>query len=644
MKEFLHNQYKNLFLWAPIFISFGAGIYFSLNSEPNIWVIVASFLCGILAFFRVKKYPALCLIACLLTGFGYSGIYAHCKNVPTIEHDTHGIQITGKITNIDYTEEKLRIYLNTSDYGKVRVSTTTDSFYNIGDTISGKGGLFKPQPAVVPNGFDFAQWAYFDNITATGYINDIQTLYTAESSVYNIRNRIRTITNSFLVDSLVLGYKNTMPHEHRQVWATNGVAHIWSISGYHITLVMGWLFVLFYLIFRMYPKLVRRVPARIPAIICAWGGLIGYVILSGGGIATLRAFLMATLVMLAFVFGRNVISLRMASIAFIVLFTINPHFITHAGFQLSFAAVFGILWLWTVLKPTMPSNKILRYIYASILTALVAGVFTCPFIMMHFGTIQLYGILGNLIFLPIFSFILMPLVVIGTCLAIFGFHAPISFAHTAYNHLFQIAIGISNIPMSEINLGHISNTAIIFIVLGLGCIIFIVNSEKFKYAILRNLNFVFGAAFICIGITIAATTPRPIFYISNNHKLIGAVIDGTLQFNKAKDSSNYFAFDTWKQYNGEPTQTPNPRLAKESGVYIVPFSDFSVAYIQNFVPLSNNISAICDNDNIKYIVSYFDIKTKSECSNKIIYGGGVIYKSGQFIPIPNNRLWHNRHE
>ena len=136
-----------------------------------------------------------------------------------------------------------------------------------------------------------------------------------------------------------------MPHEHRQVWATNGVAHIWSISGYHITLVMGWLFVLFYLIFRMYPKLVRRVPARIPAIICAWGGLIGYVILSGGGIATLRAFLMATLVMLAFVFGRNVISLRMASIAFIVLFTINPHFITHAGFQLSFAAVFGILWL-----------------------------------------------------------------------------------------------------------------------------------------------------------------------------------------------------------------------------------------------------------------------------------------------------------
>lgn len=644
MKEFLYNQYKNLFLWAPIFISFGAGIYFSLNTEPNIWVIVASFLCGTLTFFGVKKYPALCLIACLLTGFGYSGIYAHCKNVPNIEHDVHGIQITGKITNIDYTEEKLRIYLNTSDYGKVRVSTITDNIYNIGDVISGNGGLFKPQPAVIPGGFDFARWAYFDNITATGYINDIKMLHTAETNVYNIRNRIRNITNSFLVDSLVLGYKNTMPSEHRQVWATNGVAHIWSISGYHTTLVMGWLFVLFYFIFRMCPKLVRRVPARIPAIICAWCGLIGYVILSGGGIATLRAFLMATLVMLAFIFGRNVISLRMASIAFITLFAINPHFITNAGFQLSFAAVFGILWLWTVLKPTLPTNRILKYIYASILTALVASICTWPFVMMHFGTMQLYGILGNLVFLPIFSFILMPIVIIGTCLALCGFHALLSFANTIYDYLFRIATDISNIPMSEINIGHISNTAIIFIVLGLSCIIFITNSERFKYAILRHLNLVFGGAFICIGITIATTTTHPIFYISNNHKLIGAVINGTLQFNKSKDSSNYFAFDTWKQYNGEPTQTPNPRLAKESGVYMIPFSDFSVAYIQNFVPLSNNISAICDNENIKYIVSYFDIKTESECSRKIIYGGGVIYNSGKFIPIPTNRLWHNRHE
>ena len=644
MKEFLRSQVKNLFFWVPIFISFGAGLYFSCTTEPNIWIIISCLLVGIATFCGIKKYPALCLIASFLTGFGYAGIYSHTKNVPSLLHEVHGVEITGKITNLDYTDEKLRIYISTENYGKIRVSTTTDNIYNIGDIISGTGGLFEPKPADIPGGFDFARWAYFDNISATGYINDIKTMYTSESAVYNIRNHIKNIANSFLADSLVLGYKNTIPTEQRKVWATNGVAHIWSISGYHTTLVMGWLFVLFYFIFRLWPKLIRRVPARIPAMICAWVGLIGYVLLSGGGVATLRAFLMATLVMLAFIFGRNVISMRTACIAFLTLVLINPYFVMQAGFQLSFAAIFGILWLWTVIQPRLPANKILKYIYATILTALTAGIFTCPFIMLHFGTLQLYGIIGNLIFLPIFSFIIMPIVIIGILLALIGIHYPLAVAHHIYDHIYKIANHIANIPMSEINIGTISNTSVIFIVFGLACIIFIANYDKFKLAISRHLNLVCSGLFILTGITIAILTPRPVFYISNNHKLIGAVIDGQLQFNKSRDSSNYFAFDTWKQANTEPKGTPNHRLAKESGVYTVSFPKFSVAYIQNFVPLSNNITSLCDDREIKYIVSYFDIKTESKCADKIISGGGVIYESEKFIPISTSRLWHNQRE
>ncbi len=644
MKEFLRTQIKNLFFWVPIFISFGAGLYFSCNQEPSIWIIISCLLIGIATFFGIKKCPALCLIASFLTGFGYAGVYSHIKNIPFLLHDVHGVEITGKITNLDYTDEKLRIYLTTENYGKIRVSTTTDNIYNIGDVISGTGGLFEPKPADIPGGFDFARWAYFDNLSATGYINDIKTMYTADSAVYNIRNKIKNMANSFLADSLVLGYKNTIPTEQRKVWATNGVAHIWSISGYHTTLIMGWLFIMFYFIFRLCPKLVRRIPARIPAMICAWFGLIGYVLLSGGGVATLRAFLMATLVMLAFIFGRNVISMRTACIAFLILVLINPYFVMQAGFQLSFAAIFGILWLWTVINPRLPTNKILKYIYATILTALIAGIFTCPFIMIHFGALQIYGIIGNLIFLPIFSFIIMPIVIIGTLLALMGIHYPLTFAQHLYDYIYRIANHIANIPMSEINIGAISNTSIIFIIIGLSCIIFVANYDKFKYAISRHLNFVFGGIFILTGITIAILTPRPVFYISNNHKLIGAVIDGQLQFNKSRDSSNYFAFDTWKQSNGEAKGTTNHRLAKESGVYKVSFPKFSIAYIQNFVPLRNNINMLCDDTEIKYIVSYFDIKTESECTNKIIYGGGVIYESGKFISIPTNRLWHNQHE
>ena len=644
MKEFLHNQYKNLLLWGIIILSFGAALYFSLNYEPNIWIIISSFIIGLVSLCGVKRFSAICIASFFTIGFGYSGLYTHFQDVPYIEHDIHGIEIAGKITQLDYTDDKTRIYLDTENYGKVRVSTTTDTTYNIGDIISGTGGLFHPKPADIPNGFDFARWMYFKNISATGYIKDIKTLYTAESSVYNIRNNMQQTCKSFLCDSLILGYKSTMPTTHRDIWATNGMAHIWSISGYHTTLIMGWLFVIFYFMFRLCPKLVRRVPARIPAIICAWVGLIGYVFLSGGSIATLRAFLMATLAMMAIIFGRNILSLRMAAIAFIILFMINPLFIMQTGFQLSFSCIFGILWLWQTLKPQMPSNKILKYLYASVLTATIATVFSSAFIMLHFGKLQMYGIIGNMIFLPIFSLILMPLVIIGAISTIFGFYAPISFAHSVYEYMFTIAGKIANTPMSEINIGNIPNASVLFIIIGLGCIIFIINNDRFKYLLLRHMNYMLGAIFVIIGIIVAAFTPRPVFYISPNHKLIGAVIDNKLQFNKTRDSSNYFAFDTWKQSNGENTGTDNIRLAKESGVYRVSFKDFSVCYIQNFVPLAKNLSTLCNDTEIKYIVSYFNIHTNSACASKIIHGGGVIYKSGRFIPISAHRLWHNRHQ
>ncbi|MBO4480012.1 MAG: ComEC family competence protein [Alphaproteobacteria bacterium] len=644
MKEFLDNQYKNLFLWTPIFAAFGMGLYFSLGTEPSLWILLLALILGISMFFGVKKWPILCLFACFFTGFGYSGIYTHTKNVKYIEHDVHGIEITGKITDVDFANEKMRIYLDTEKYGTVRVSTTTNESYKIGDVISGNGGLFKPGPADIPNGFDFARWAYFDNISATGYIQDIKTIYTTKSAVYNIRNTIKKHANSFLADSLILGYKHTLPDSHRGIWATNGMSHIWSISGYHTTLVMGWLFILFYFLFRLFPKLVKRTPARIPAILCAWCGLIGYVLLSGCGVATLRAFLMATLIMLAFILRRNIISLRIASIAFIILIMINPHFVMQAGFQLSFAAIFGILWLWTVVNPTLPNNKFLKYIYGAFLTALIATLFTCPFAIMHFGTLSLYGILGNLIFLPVFSFIIMPLVIIGTILSIFGLLGPLVLAHNVYNIMLTIASDITSLPLANLNVGYITNIPIIFITLGFCCIIFIRNSDKFKYAILRHFNLLLGGTLISIGTIIFLFSPLPVFYISNNHKLIGAVIDGKLHFNKTHDSSNYFAFDTWKQSNCETQGTDNLQLHKEYGVYKVNFPHWSIVHIQNFTTLSKNILSMCNDDGIKYIVSYFNVNTDSKCARKIIHGGGIIYKSGHFTKINSNRFWHNRHE
>lgn len=492
MREWFNAQRLNIFLWAPIFLAFGMAFYFSVGPEPELIKLIGVFIFGIVGIISFRKTPIVALIMSFVFGFGYAGLYAHIKNTPQISNDIHGIEITGTVLDTEYSGEKTKIHIKTNDFGIVHVSTHEDIKLTPGDIISGAGGLFKPKPADTPYGFDFARHAYFNNLTANGYIKDIKIVYTAKTDVYSPRNYIKTKANSFLTNSLLLGYKNALSAEQRDVWNTNGVAHLWSISGYHMTLIAGWLFIIFYIIFRCIPKLVRRVPARISATICSWVGLVGYVFISGGGVATLRAFIMATLVMLAIVLGRAALSMRMAALAFITIALINPYNVMRAGFQLSFAAIFGILWLWTCVKPNLPHNKVLKYLYSAFLTTIVATIFTTPFILTHFGEIPIYGILGNLIFLPLFSFILMPCVIIGTLCAIMGLSGPIAFAHTIYNHLYSIAETIANFPFGNLSLGTTPNVSIILMIIGLSCLIFIRNLDNgrptHKYRYITNFH------------------------------------------------------------------------------------------------------------------------------------------------------------
>ena len=643
MLEWLRVQKSNAFLWSPIFLAFGIALYFTIFSEPRLWILILSVCIGITAITQIKRLPLLGLIGFFIFGFGYGGIYTHIKTIPDLRHDIHGIEISGRIESTERINEKLRLKIKTEQFGTVRVSIKTDASINPGDTISGNGGLFKPKPSDMPHSFDFAQDLYFKGISGTGYLNDIKTVYTADSTVYSPRTQIKNTTKSFLADTLVLGYKNALPDGHSEIWRVNGLAHIWSISGYHMTLIAGWLFILFYMIFRCIPCLVRRIPARIPALLCSWVGLVGYVILSGGNIATLRAFIMTTLIMVAFILGRQAFSLRMATFAFLILAILNPHYIMTAGFQLSFAAIFGIIWLWQTVNPRTPKSRTLKYLYTAVLTAFIATLFTTPFIIMHFGTFPIYSIVGNLILLPLFSFVLMPLVFIGTITALMGIHSPLTFAHIIYDKLFNIANNIANLPFASIEFSSIPNTAIIMFIIGLACLIFIRDTDKFRNLIARHTNIALFSIFTLFGILIWTTTPKPVFYISNDHKLIGANINGKLQFNKSHDSGNYFTFDTWRKSNGEKIGLPNERLTKESGVYIISYEFGKVAYLPNFVSISKNIKDMCANHDIKYIVSYLDINSEN-CDYKIIHGGGVIYKNGRISYTPSNRYWHNRHE
>ena len=646
MREFFRQQYQNLFLWSPFVMAFGAALYFILPFEPNIaYPILISVLSLMIIIIR-KPNAVLTGILLFIFGFFYSAGFTRLINTPQLSHSVREKEINGTVTNIDYTNDKSRIFIKTSDLIKnknsvIRVSTDANqNIPDIGDNIKATVTLFKPSGPDAPNSFDYARWAYFNKITATGYLNNFTVTQNNNNKIGNInklRNYLHSQTNSVLADTLVLGYKKSIPATELKIWTAAGIGHVWSISGFHITLVGGWLFVLFYLIFRSIAPITSRIPARYPAIIFSWFGLLFYLFLSGIDVATIRAFLMASLFFIAFIFGRNAFSLRNVCIAFMAIFLINPHYIMQPGFQLSFSAIFGLIWFFNnkVYKKISFGQKILRIIRITIMTSIIATLFTAPFVASNFYSIPIYSLIGNLILLPIFSLLVMPLVIIGTILSLFGIMTPLIWSCDIYNFTFNIANKIAQLPFAKIDIPSIPNTALFLIIIGFLCLMFVINYNKIKY------NLILFITFVTAGIIIITVNPKPLFYSTSDHELIGFVKNGKLEFNKKSASNHYFAFDSWKHLNFEKVETENKRRKCKDGVCIFKTPNWTLAYAQKYVPTAKNIVDFCNDSKIDFILSYFDIESK-KCNHKILRGGFIIYKSGQIIHTTSNRWWNNQ--
>lgn len=650
MKEILNYQYKNIFLWVPFLMAFGAALYFSCGTEPNFhFPILITCLLAIIVY--KKNNLILRGIALFFFGFFYAMSFTHIINTPQIHNSFGEINISGTIKDIDYTTDKTRLTINipieqvnqnnSNKNINIRVSLLdAPENINIGDTINGNAILFHPSSRYVPDAFDFSRWAYFSNLSATGFFKDYEIIKSTKAQKH-IRTHIHKTAHSFLTDSLVLGYKKTIPETESNIWKTIGVGHVWSISGFHMTLVGGWLFALFYLLFRLIPKITKRIPAKYPAMICAWIGLLFYLCISGISVATIRAFLMATLIGIATLFGRNILSLRNGALAFLIIFLINPFYVMTAGFQLSFAAVFGLLWFYQnkeYIKRTK-INKFFHWIYLSFMTALIATIFTLPFIIAHFGYLPIYSLLGNIIILPIFSFAIMPLIMIGTILSLFGNHFIINTTNQVYDFALSIAKYITDLPYANVSMPHVSNTVLILSIFGLLFLILTVKPDSKKWFI-KNINYVLCAVFISGATIIYTTRQKPLFYATSDHELVGFVVNNELQFNHAKMSKHYFAFDSWYEFNNEEIKTHNKRYKCDHGFCVYKTKNWNLVYMQNFMATFNNIENVCEDKNVDYIVSTFKISAPN-CHGKILNDGLLIYPNGKIRKIINRRPWHN---
>jgi competence protein ComEC len=220
---------------------------------------------------------------------------------------------------------------------------------------------------------------------------------------------------SFFLESVLLGNRHLLPRKWKRVFSETGTAHLISISGLHV----GFVLTIFLLVFR-----VLNLPSRAASILTV-ALIILYCLLTGARPPTVRASIMAIMILAGFLLNRPVHAWNSLAVAAFIIVILNPTALFNPGFQMSFAAVAGILYIHPRLQRLWsPAAGWLRWIWKAATVSIGAQFAVLPIAVCYFNILPLVTLPVNLIVVPILGLI----VSLGFCACISGF-VWIGFAH-----------------------------------------------------------------------------------------------------------------------------------------------------------------------------------------------------------------------
>ncbi len=450
-----HSGNRNqgrLALWTPVLFAAGIGGYFTLPVEPSLWWGIAALSAsglGAFSLHRRRGSAFFAMLASLIIVAGFTTVQVHNAAVmaPVLERKIGPVAVSGRVIRVEPSEKGYRLTLDQIAIdrlgpdqipGRLRISVRSQRGPpNPGDNVSGRAILQPPPSPSLPGGYDFARKAWFERIGAVGFaIGGMTISENPASTSWRIRlAELRlTLTQRIaagigdrdgigpVATALMTGERRSIPEETLANMRDSGLAHLLAISGLHIGLVAGLLFFAVRLGLAMIEPVALRYPIKKVAALGAILGAFAYLLISGATIPTQRAFLMVSIVMLAVMIDRTAISMRLVALSAMAVLLAAPESLLSASFQMSFAAVVGLVAIYEVTASRMSAmrqrggifgSRIGLFIVATLLTTLVASLATAPFAIYHFNRIALYGLMANLVAVPVMAMWIMPLGIIS---------------------------------------------------------------------------------------------------------------------------------------------------------------------------------------------------------------------------------------
>ncbi|MCP3969038.1 MAG: ComEC family competence protein [Rhodobacteraceae bacterium] len=567
----LQAQRGYLFAWVPVLLGLGIGGYFALRAEPSgvTYAVVALVLVALVLLARrlgERLGLPLTAMALVMAGLLLAGARAHYVAAPVLGFRYYG-PVEGRIVIIDRSHsDKVRLTLDQvvmdrmspdRTPARVRVSLHGQQGFiapEPGLRVMLTGHLSPPQGPVEPGGFDFRRMAWFKGLGAVGYTRTPVLAVApphegaAGLRIHRLRMRISAWVQAALpgetgafAAAIMTGDRSAMGRDTLEALRASNLAHLLAISGLHMGLLTGFVFAALRLLLVAIPRLGLRMPVKkIAAFLSLLAGA-GYYAMSGGNVATERAFIMVAVIFTAVIFDRRAITMRAVAIAAVIVLTLRPETLMQPGFQMSFAAttalvaVFGALRGWRGWSMPRP----LRPVLAVVLSSAVAGLATAPVAAAHFNRIADYGLLANLLSVPLMGAVVMPAAVLTACLAPLGLGwLGLVVMRPAIGWILGVAHWVAGMEGSVTPV--MAPSAVVLPLLALGMLWLILWRGRVRFA---------GLAPAALAFVLWSQTARPPLLITDTGALMGVMTETGRSLSKPRGDG--FAALAWLENDGD---------------------------------------------------------------------------------------------
>jgi competence protein ComEC len=366
------------------------------------------------------------------------------------------LEFSGRIERVQTlaAERTLRLLVAPEEEGMpARLRVNIDEDHEVaaagglepGAIVRIRAWMMPPAPMAAPGGYDFARTAWFQRIGGTGRASSIVLVAPASDLTLaariddwrrrlaaHVRDRIGGGAEGGIAAALATGDQHGIPEEDAEAMRRSGLAHLLSVSGLHLTAVVGAVMLLTLKLLALSPALALRF--RLVLIAAGAGALagIGYTLLTGAEVPTVRSCIAALLVLAGIALGRDALTLRLLAVGALFVLLLWPESVVGPSFQLSFAAIAAIVALHE--HPSIQAvlsrrdegafARVGRFLLALALTGLAVELALTPIALFHFHRSGLYGAAANIVAIPLTTFVIMPLEALALLLDPIGLSAP----------------------------------------------------------------------------------------------------------------------------------------------------------------------------------------------------------------------------